>query len=390
MLNRRILRIKAMQCIYAFRNNRDSDFLLAVDQIRQAYEHEYMMVGIEGKPKLDFEEIKAKKLFRENYQQWLRPAPEQTGRMERIAVNAAAHYHKLIQNDFRSIKQNMVAEAEKLYSRYVNLLMLLLSGADRAAAQAGKKNMVENPLLGAIRSSPVAAVFMADSQYAEDSHRFQNSAYQSLAQPLAKLVLQDTGFGGNTPGPETDPDTEQLQETGNNLCPFRYMVMEMLFKNPLLLSEFEEEDLRWEENRPVLKSMLLKTLKNVNAGEKDQPLMQVSRSWEEDKQFFVDLFDSYFKDEDQNALLIAEKAAKWSSERIAKLDHILLGMAMAEMSNFPSIPVKVTINEYLDVSKQYSTPKSWQFINGMLETLSAALKEKGLLKKSGRGLIDNK
>ena len=65
-------------------------------------------------------------------------------------------------------------------------------------------------------------------------------------------------------------------------------------------------------------------------------------------------------------------------------------MAITEMMNFPSIPVKVSINEYIDISKTYSTPKSKQFVNGLLDVLSKELTEKGLIRKSGRGLLDNK
>ena len=65
-------------------------------------------------------------------------------------------------------------------------------------------------------------------------------------------------------------------------------------------------------------------------------------------------------------------------------------MALAEMINFPSIPVKVSINEYIELSKQYSTPKSKQFVNGLLDVLSEELLKEGQIKKSGRGLIDNK
>jgi N utilization substance protein B len=65
-------------------------------------------------------------------------------------------------------------------------------------------------------------------------------------------------------------------------------------------------------------------------------------------------------------------------------------MALAEMLNFPNIPVKVTINEYIELAKEYSTPKSRQFINGILDVMAKSMKDSGDIKKSGRGLIDNK
>ena len=69
---------------------------------------------------------------------------------------------------------------------------------------------------------------------------------------------------------------------------------------------------------------------------------------------------------------------------------VIISMALAEMKNFPSIPVKVTINEYIDISKTYSTPKSKQFVNGLLDVLAKELTDSGQIRKSGRGLLDNK
>ena len=77
-------------------------------------------------------------------------------------------------------------------------------------------------------------------------------------------------------------------------------------------------------------------------------------------------------------------------DRLPLTDRMILEMAIAELLEFPSIPVKVTINEYIELSKNYSTPKSRQFINGILDVIAKELKEKGDVKKSGRGLMDNK
>ena len=87
---------------------------------------------------------------------------------------------------------------------------------------------------------------------------------------------------------------------------------------------------------------------------------------------------------------IKSKAENWELDRIARIDRILMHMAICEMLNYPNIPVKVSINEYIDISKNYSTPKSGQYINGMLDEISKKLSNEGKIKKSGRGLIDNK
>ena len=86
-------------------------------------------------------------------------------------------------------------------------------------------------------------------------------------------------------------------------------------------------------------------------------------------------------------LKIISKTKNWDEERIAKIDFILLQMALCEFQEFPSIPIKVTINEYIEIAKEYSTPKSNVFINGVLDNIVKEYKEEKSLNKKGRGLI---
>ena len=88
--------------------------------------------------------------------------------------------------------------------------------------------------------------------------------------------------------------------------------------------------------------------------------------------------------------LIASHTKNWEVDRLPLTDRVILHMALSEMIQFSSIPVKVTINEYIELAKEYSTPKSRQFINGILDVMSKELTGTGKIKKSGRGLIDNK
>lgn len=103
------------------------------------------------------------------------------------------------------------------------------------------------------------------------------------------------------------------------------------------------------------------------------------------------LLNLYYKTLDHQAeydQYISGKAEHWELDRIALVDRILLQMGISEMLEFPEIPVKVTINEYLDIAKEFSTPKSSKFINGILDNLHAEFRQSGKLQKSGRGLID--
>jgi len=153
----------------------------------------------------------------------------------------------------------------------------------------------------------------------------------------------------------------------------------------------EEKDLNWAEDRKVIKGMLKKSIKSIVPGDTaSMELVELSVNWEEDKIFLTDLFKHAAENDDAYEIIIAEHTKNWAVDRITVVDHIILKLAIAELIHFPSIPVKVTINEYIDISKNYSTPKSKQFINGLIDVMANNLQREGKVKKSGRGLIDNR
>lgn len=104
-------------------------------------------------------------------------------------------------------------------------------------------------------------------------------------------------------------------------------------------------------------------------------------------QFGIDLFNETISNKKEHYKLIEPKLKNWETDRLAIIDVILIRMAVSEFLYFPSIPVKVTINEYLDIAKEYSTPKSKDFINGVLDSLMREMKTNNLLNKTGRGLL---
>ena len=107
-------------------------------------------------------------------------------------------------------------------------------------------------------------------------------------------------------------------------------------------------------------------------------------------QFLEDIYNGAIKEESFLEPLIAERTKNWDLSRLALMDGIILKLALAEMITCRSIPIKVSINEYIEICKQYSTPKSKQFVNGILDVLANKLTSDGVIKKTGRGLIDNR
>jgi N utilization substance protein B len=107
----------------------------------------------------------------------------------------------------------------------------------------------------------------------------------------------------------------------------------------------------------------------------------------DDEEFLLDLFRKTVLHQDEFTVDIDEKTPNWDTERIADIDMILIKMALTEFLYFPSIPTKVTINEYIEIAKDYSTTKSSYFINGVLDKLLKEYDKSGKLKKIGRGLL---
>lgn len=150
----------------------------------------------------------------------------------------------------------------------------------------------------------------------------------------------------------------------------------------------EEISLHWPgDMNMAVAPALLKTCEAATADE-DIKLAPLYKDPEDDKKFVLELFRKTVLDHESSSALIGEKTKNWEVDRIAVMDVILMQMAITEFKYFSSIPVKVTLNEYIEISKTYSTPKSRQFINGILDKLVADFREKGLIQKSGRGLME--
>ncbi len=150
----------------------------------------------------------------------------------------------------------------------------------------------------------------------------------------------------------------------------------------------EEKNMHWpgDLNMAVAPS-IIRTLESGNESREPQ-LAPLFKDPEEDKQFIVDLFRKTIIDNELCEKLISEKTKNWEMDRIAVMDVILMKMAISELLHFTNIPVKVTLNEYIEISKTYSTPKSKQFINGILDKIVMDFKKDGTMQKTGRGLME--
>lgn len=161
----------------------------------------------------------------------------------------------------------------------------------------------------------------------------------------------------------------------------------MIFPSEMLSSILEEQSIYWNDDLEFITSMIVKTFKKFK--ESDGPekhLMDLYKNTE-DRDYVVKLFRHTILNRDEYVEYIKQNTRNWDLERIAFMDILIMQMAIAELVAFPSIPTKVTLNEYLEISKFYSTSKSNVFINGVLDKVMMQLKEENKVQKAGRGLI---
>jgi N utilization substance protein B len=169
----------------------------------------------------------------------------------------------------------------------------------------------------------------------------------------------------------------------------KYIFKKLILKSPGIEQIFEEKFINWPVDKEVLQALVAKTFKNFSSENPDEnKLAQVCPNWDEDRPFMLDLFKKVVSFESEYQEIIGQKTKNWDSERIAVMDTLLMRMAITELVHFHLIPVKVTMNEYIEIAKEFSTPKSNSFINGILDKILAELKASGKLHKSGRGLME--
>ena len=169
-------------------------------------------------------------------------------------------------------------------------------------------------------------------------------------------------------------------------------MMELLFAEVVLQSEnldhlLEEQSIYWNDDLDFVISMIIKTIKKFReySGE-DQSLLPFFKD-EEDREFAKNLYRKSVLNHDELKKIVKEHTENWDIERIAFTDNLIMELAIAEFIYFPSIPTKVTLNEYIELSKYYSTQKSRNFINGILDKALKSMKQDNKIVKSGRGLI---
>ena len=163
---------------------------------------------------------------------------------------------------------------------------------------------------------------------------------------------------------------------------------EFIADNEMLQDFFEERSIHWSDDHYFVCGYIVKYLKGFQSRfSENYRVPDLFKDVDDDVEFIQTLYRQTLLNSSVYQDIIMDKAKNWEADRIAVVDFILMKMAVCELVKIPSVPIKVTLNEYIELSKTYSTPKSRVFINGILDKIVPDLKQKGDIKKVGRGLM---
>lgn len=379
-----------MQAIYAYQQAVGSDYLLALDQISEDFAPDLNSMEVQDRKLLEGKKQMATLMFKEweETQQY-----DQEGADKEVldAVNRAiVFYNNATKKDLKYYGNQMLSAVERIYDHYLGTLQVLEVITSLIQEEEEKKanrfTASEGPDTTSFLQNQVVQRLLQSKSYQDNIIRRNISWGSDISEIRAaykNILKKDEVFLAYVSQPE-----HTLEEDGDVV---KHIFKNIIFKEKNLQSLFEEQDLNWVENKSIVKSLVNKTVKIFGEeAEEDKQLLDLSANWEDDKIFFEDLYFQTVEQDEKYEAMISASVKNWDVERVALLDKIILKMALCEMHIFRSIPVKVTINEYIEISKLYSTPKSKQFINGVLDKMAQELTTSGEIRKSGRGLIDNK
>lgn len=276
---------------------------------------------------------------------------------------------------------------EKIYDLYIFILLLLPSLKRQASIQIEeakrsaflrqdihilKTGFVNNQLIDLIEQSKVLQKISADRKI-----NWEGDVENDLTKKIFKEIYSTDNYKNllDNESPSFNDDKDALVQ---------------LYKKEICNQEklhhfFDEKSIYWQDDLDHVSSMILKTLKSIS---KDQEL-EILPLWKEDEyEFTQNLFRKAVLQKEENDAVLQNYSKNWEKERLATMDSLLMNLAMTEALEFSSIPIKVTLNEYIEISKFYSTPKSNSFINGILDRIFEDYKKDGKLVKRGRGLIN--
>ena len=292
---------------------------------------------------------------------------------------------KKLQLEISKQLHQSILDIEKPYFEVISLL-IVLKNINEEKKQIAKKELIKKSTSRFNLSNNRIINFLEKNTQIIDGLIKHKNGWNTKTEKIRNwynVLLQEEFYKNyvTIEKPKFEEDFDFLQN----------LIVKFLFKNNDIQKSFEEENIFWNEDFLIIKSMIKKTLKTLNSSNFNTfATASLSEDIKDDIKFACSLFDCVIDNSTEYDGHISKYAKNWDIERISLMDRTILRMGIGEMVNFSNIPVKVSINECIDIAKNYSSPKSGKFINGLLDVISLnLLKEKKII-KTGKGLIDNK
>jgi transcription antitermination protein NusB len=366
-----------MQSLFAFDQCREADYQLAFEHINERFQPDLNSMEVQDKELLSKQKKAARSLFEKKFKNPA-VADHEDAIINKAAKEAQELFQKLVKKDFNFFSKNTVTEVEHLTTIYYSVLGLIPAFAEVAASDKKIKhdNFINNRYVRALvnNSELTKELLKTNDGWHNRMDKVRGWFRDVLKADETYMKFLDMRK------PEEDAEKAVI----------KHIFRKLILTSGPIRDFLEEENIRWAEDKDILKGLVDKTLKSFNSEAGKIELQKLSLDWEDDREFIQTLFANAINLEPAYKDLIGKNTKNWEVDRLPLTDRIILEMAIAELISFPNIPVKVTINEYIELTKEYSTPNSRQFINGILDVIAKELKNSGAIKKSGRGLIDNK
>ena len=308
-------------------------------------------------------------------------------RLLRIKALKALYAHlKSESESLMASEKTLIASIDKTYDLYFQMLSLIVEVAryadERQQAAMQKKlptyedlnpnrKFVENVVVHLIAESDSVNDYLA-------AHKLSWARYPELIKALYLQLEQSEYYKKYM--------TSQERSFREDLALVTDFYTNELESSEMLEEVLDEQSILWNDDLGFALIMVTRTLSNMRQSHRDVKVLPKFKS-EEDLEFAKELFEKAAVNYDCNLEVIEQFTRNWDIERIAFMDNVIMVTAMAELISFPSIPVKVTLDEYIEIAKYYSTASSSTFINGVLDKVVNTLTEEGRINKSGRGLI---
>ena len=309
-------------------------------------------------------------------------------RLLRIKVLQVLYaYYKSDNSDLKKSESELFFSINKAFELYHLLLLLIIDVSDYAESRidlARNKRIptyedlnpntrfIDNQIISQLRTNPDLIKYC-------QNNKINWVNYPEFVKEIFNSVIESSFY--------KDYMISKVQDYSEDKKLIIKILNDIILPNESLSQILEDKSIYWNDDLDFVMTMVVKTSKRMKESDTEGFKLPEIFKNEEDRDFVLKLFRKSLIHRERSLKLIEEKASNWDLDRIAFMDILIMQMAIAELIEFSSIPTKVTLNEFLEIAKYYSTEKSNSFINGVLDKIMQKLKEDKSIKKTGRGLI---